>query len=83
MDEQRKAKRKRLTIVLSLIFCLALVMGAGPGIYLINPDPSDPEATFSIFNVPVIYAWAVGWYIVQAAVAVIAFFFLWGKPQEG
>ena len=42
MDEQRKAKRKRLTIVLSLIFCLALVMGAGPGIYLINPDPSDP-----------------------------------------
>ncbi len=74
----KEKKRWRLGVVLGLIFAFALVMGAGPGIYLVNPDPADPAAKFTIFcGVPVIYAWVTLWYVVEAAVAAIAYFCLW------
>ena len=48
---------KRLAVVLSALFVLAVVIGAGPGIYLINPNPADPDAVFTVLGMPVIYAW--------------------------
>ncbi len=78
MTQEKKTKRKTLSVVLGLIFAFALVMGAGPGIYLVNPDPGDPAARLTIFGgVPVIYAWVTLWYVVEAAVAAIAYFCLW------
>lgn len=78
MTYEKEKKRRKLGIVLTVVFVLALVMGAGPGINLVNPDPGDPEASFTIFGgVPVIYAWVTLWYIVQASVATIAYFCLW------
>ena len=78
MIQENKTKRRTLGIMLGLIFVFALVMGTGPGIYLVNPDPGDPAAKLTIFgSVPVIYAWVMFWYMVEAAVAVIAYFCLW------
>ena len=59
------------------MFVLALVMGPGPGIYLINPDPGDPEARRFIFGMPIIYVWASFWFIVQASAVALSYFFLW------
>lgn len=69
--------RKRLTIVLSAIFALAIVMGAGPGMYLVNPDSDDPDATFTFLSMPIIYAWIAFWFLVQAGVVVVAYYGLW------
>jgi len=72
--------RKKLAVILGIIFTFALLMGPGPGIYLVNPDPANPNATFTVLGgVPVIYIWAVGWYTVQAVVAIVAYFFVWDK----
>ena len=78
MTQDKKTSRRTLGVVLGLIFLFALVMGAGPGIYLVNPDPADPAARLTILGgVPVIYAWVLLWCIVEAAVAIIAYFYLW------
>lgn len=76
--------RHRLTILLSAIFVFALVMGAGPGVYLVNPHPGAPRAAYTLCGMPVIYAWAVFWFAVQAATVVAASVLLWNtdEPQR-
>jgi len=64
------------------MFVLALVMGPGPGIYLINPDPGDPEALRSIFGMPIIYVWASFWFIVQASAVALSYFLIWKSSPE-
>ena len=64
-------------MVLSVVFLLAMVMGCGPGLYLINPDPAEPNATFTVGGMPVVYVWAVFWFGVQAGAILVAYFFLW------
>lgn len=76
----RKARR-RLTIVLCAAFALS-VLAIGPGIYLVNPNPADPNSRFLFLGMPIIYAWAVFWYLVQAAVILTAYFFLWNAGAE-
>ena len=60
--------RRTLAVVLSLLFVTAMIMGPGPGLYLVNPDRADPEAIFTAAGVPVLYLWALFWFIVQATV---------------
>lgn len=74
--------RKRLTIALSIIFALAVVMGAGPGMYLVNPDSGDPDAKFTFLGMPVIYAWVTFWFLVQAIVVLVAYFRLWDGASD-
>lgn len=77
VTHNKKSKHRKLSIVLSLIFVSALAMGAGPGIYLVNPDRADPAATLTIWGgIPVIYAWVTFWYVVEAAVTATAYFCL-------
>ena len=38
MSDRRETGNKSLPIVLTLVFILAMVMGPGPGVYLINPE---------------------------------------------
>lgn len=73
--------RRRLTIALSVIFALAVVMGAGPGMYLVNPNPDDPDATFTFLGMPVIYAWVTFWFLIQAIVVLVAYFRLWDRAS--
>ena len=76
-----KKHRQRLGLVLFLVFALAMVMGPGPGLRLINPEPTAARESLLILGVPVIYAWGLFWYGVQAAVVVSAYLTIW-KPSE-
>jgi hypothetical protein len=66
-----------LTLILSAVFVLALIMGPGPGLYLVNPDPADPDAVRTLGTIPVLYLWALLWFGVQTAVVLTAYFTLW------
>lgn len=68
---------RRLATLLFVVFGIALFMGPGPGNLLINPDPADPDARRFVFGLPIVYAWALLWFGVQAACIVAAYFFLW------
>lgn len=81
MIELSKSGRKKLGVVLGVVFMLALVMGPGPGIYLVNPNPADPNARFTLFGMPIIYVWAVFWFVVQAAVVLVAYFLVWDRDN--
>ncbi len=63
-------KRRRLGTILTVVFILALLMGPGPGVGLVNsPEP--------IFGYPRIYVWGLLWYVVEVAVVVLAYLFVW------
>lgn len=81
MNAETPRKRKRLAIVLGVIFALALLLGPGPGLYLVNPDPAGPHARFLFLGMPIVYVWAVFWFFVQAAVVLAAYFMLWGHTD--
>ncbi|HIG54851.1 MAG TPA: hypothetical protein EYG11_16330 [Candidatus Latescibacteria bacterium] len=68
--------------LLIFLFLLAVFMGAGPGLYLINPDPLDPKADFLAFGLPVIYVWGLCWYVVQFAVILYAYKHLWRADDD-
>ena len=72
---------RRLTTVLLVTFTIALLLGPGPGHLLINPDPGDPEARRFVFGLPIVYAWALFWFAVQASCIIVAYFTLWREPQ--
>jgi hypothetical protein len=69
--------RKTLSIFLACVFLTAVTMGSGPGIRLINPDPSDPQAVFTFLGMPKIYVWGLWWYVVQLGAILVAYFKLW------
>ena len=73
-------KSRRPATVLLVIFTVALLLGPGPGHLLINPDPADPEARRFVFGLPIVYAWALLWFAVQAACIIVAYFTLWREP---
>ncbi len=79
---QEQSKRKTLTIILSIIFAITVFFGLGIGLAMINPDASDPDATFIVWGMPTIYVWAVFWFLVQAAVVIIAYCRLWDKRSD-
>ena len=59
-----------------------MVMGPGPGLYLVNPDPGDLAGTFTLLGIPVIYLWALFWSLVQAIVVLVAYVFLWSEEER-
>ena len=74
-----EAKRNRLTWILSGVFLFALIMGPGPGLYLIN-DYAAGGGTF--LAMPALYAWAVFWFGVEALVILTAYTKLWKDKSE-
>lgn len=73
-----KSSRK-LAWILSSVFLCALIMGPGPGVYLIN-DYAASGGT--ILKVPALYFWAVFWFAVEAAVIVAAYKLIWKDESE-
>ena len=71
-----------LGLALTALFLLAMVMGSGPGLHLVNPDPDDPGAVFTIWGLPIIYVWGLAWYGVQLAAIVTAYKLLWKSDDE-
>jgi len=64
------------------MFILALIMGPGPGIYLVNPDPADAEARRFFLGAPIIYVWAAFWFIIQASAVALSYLFLWDTTSD-
>ena len=64
-----------------ILFALALIMGAGPGVYLINPRPDATEAP-TFLGMPAVYAWAVTWFLVQASLVLWASQTIWKSDDE-
>ena len=82
LSSLRVVKSKRLARILVVTFIFAVMMGAGPGVYLVNPDPGDPDARRFIGGVPIVYAWAIFWFSIQATCVVIAYRCLWREESE-
>ena len=68
------ASEKRL---LCALFLLAMIMGSGPGLYLVNPNINAPNPSFTTFSLPTIYVWGLFWYAVQLGVILRAYFYHW------
>ena len=82
MSDRSETGNKGLSIILTLVFILAMVMGPGPGVYLINPGPEHEGPAPTLIGLPIVYAWAVLWFGVQAAVLVTAYFTVWADQEE-
>ncbi len=77
MTKSSETGKKKLSIILSLVFIFAMIMGPGPGIHLVDPGPDHKGPAPTLFGLPIIYAWAVLWFGVQAVVLVTAYFTVW------
>lgn len=69
--------KSRLSALLTALFALALIMGPGPGLHLINPDPADPNAIRTFLGLPIVYAWGLLWFAVMIGVLLVAYFKIW------
>ncbi len=67
--------RLRLGWILAAIFALAMILGAGPGVLLVNQP-----ATW--FGLPRLYVWGMFWCAVEIAVVVAAYLFVWKSGDE-
>jgi hypothetical protein len=85
-------RRRRLGIWLFAVFAASLILGAGPGVLLVDPlagtfrwgpaEASSFEGTPALwFGLPVLYVWGLFWYGVQAAVVVAAYVWVWRRPE--
>lgn len=74
VEEPRK--ERRLAVLLSVVFAVAVIMGPGPGILLVNPGPDEATAR-TVLGMPVIYAWTAFWFGVQVVVVLLSYRFLW------
>lgn len=77
-DRHDTSNRSRWAQTLFGLFLFAVFMGPGPGIYLVNPHRGAPT---TLLNVPIVYLWAVGWFVVMAGVILTAYHVLW--KQDG
>ena len=82
MTSSSENSKKGLSLVLALVFIFAMIMGPGPGVYLINPGADHQGPPPTLLGLPIVYAWAVIWFAVQAAVLVTAYLTLWSRSGE-
>lgn len=66
--------RRKWGAVLAVVFAMALLMGPGPGILLVN-------TARPIFGLPAIYLWGLLWYAVEVSVVVLAYLFVWSDDE--
>ena len=70
-------RRRRLGILLTVLLFATMLLGVGPGLELVNPDPAHPDSAFTVLGLPTVYAWGLLWYFVQVVIVLIACFALW------
>ena len=73
-DQNESHRKSRLAKILGSAFLFALVMGPGPGLYLINGYAKEGG---SALGIPVLYAWCVFWLLIEAVIVMIASRTLW------
>ena len=78
----KTTRQRRFGLVLFAVFALAMGMGPGPGLRLVNPEPTAARDSLLFLGLPVIYAWGLFWYGVQAAVVVTACLTIWKSRED-
>jgi len=73
---------KGLGAALTVLLLVTMLMGVGPGLRLINPDPALPASRFSVFGLPRVYAWGLLWYALQLLVIFVACFTIWRSDGD-
>ncbi|MDO5552619.1 MAG: hypothetical protein Q4G68_02545 [Planctomycetia bacterium] len=71
-------ENKGLKYLLYALFIVAVTMGTGPGVLLIN----DPVNVRTVFGVPILYAWVVFWYLVMTAIIIAAYRTIWRESPD-
>lgn len=74
-EVEKRRCRTTLGRVLSGVLLVALLMGAGPGILLVNRPTL-------ILGLPAIYFWGLVWYVVELTVVVLAYLFVWQDSED-
>ena len=64
--------KQRLGHILTIVFVIAMIMGVGPGVQLVN----RPE---SVMGLPLLYVWGLLWYVVHIAIVTTAYLYLWRR----
>lgn len=72
--------RRGCTLTLAML--VAIAMGPGVGLYLVNPDLDAPEPRVVVLGTPVLLLWALVWLAVQLTIVVIAYRTVW-TDEEG
>jgi hypothetical protein len=72
-------KRNCLSRILFSVFLFALIMGPGPGLYLINGYAARGG---TVLGLPALYFWAVLWFVVETAVVLVAYRTIWRERGE-
>lgn len=65
---------RRLSLILTSVFLLALILGPGPGAMLIDGSKDAPN---TLFGVPALYLWTLFWFSVLSGCVVIASLTIW------
>lgn len=71
MNNRRKTIGRWLTVA----FVVAILLGPGPGLLLVNKANSR-------FGLPDLYVWGLLWFVVEVAIVVLAYFFVWTDDTE-
>ena len=76
MSRNTSNQRRGLSAILAVAFAVAMLMGVGPGVLLVN----RPE---TFLGIPLLYAWGLFWYAVHIVIVVTAYCCLWqGTPAD-
>lgn len=65
---------RRLSLILTSVFLLALVLGPGPGAMLIDGTEGAPNI---VLGVPALYLWTLLWFSVLSGCVLIASLTIW------
>jgi hypothetical protein len=75
-------KRKQWSRWLTVAMVVAMIMGPGPGLRLVNPGLNDPIESYFFLGLPVIYAWGILWFVVQLVIVILAYIMVWSAEKE-
>ena len=69
-----QSSRSKLSRNLFIAFFIALLMGPGPGLYLINGYAAEGG---TMLGLPALYFWALFWCAVEAVIVLVAYKKIW------
>ena len=78
-DHSPPDKPSKLGRWLIALFLFALIMGPGPGLYLINNYAANGGR---ILGMPALYSWAVFWFLFEAGIVLTAYLKLWKENDQ-
>ncbi|MBN2288515.1 MAG: hypothetical protein JXQ83_04225 [Candidatus Glassbacteria bacterium] len=75
MNDENRAKNKKLFRILLLLFAASYLMSNGPGVLLVNRP-------VLLAGIPLLYLWGLGWAVVQIGLILYAYFRIWRHEIE-